>query len=234
MEQEDKYFDKIHTMCTTLSKQNVVELKNNLKDMITRSAPTTLPEGMPKVADVSKMLKADLCKWTGALIYGKEGLLSYQAHLESIIDDDIDSIPKEFKDPVNLSVMTHPVVTNDGQTMDKSTFNQCMAGDGQQCPITRQRLKYAAPNYLVQTLMDKWFQAKLGVTLDSLKNERHAVHVAAIAQAPQDHVLRMAGTLDHALETHNILAEALRVPRPGGNIPRDIYYQTLDAARLGY
>lgn len=90
------------------------------------------------------------------------------------------SIPNDFCCPISLELMSDPVVVSTGQTYDRSSIAQWMAGGHKTCPNSGQTLVNTdlIPNRALRSLTSHWC-ARNSVPCSVHENSRGAVTVVA-------------------------------------------------------
>jgi hypothetical protein len=148
--------------CSELSKNSVVQLRKLYTDLLQAQGPK---EGVrPRAA--TSMYKQELCTAVSDML---QEPISFEGHYEQIIENAHDlNLPIWMLDVVSQQVMTKPMVTPHGQTLDESTYKQCK-DRRQRCPITRQQLTGASLNVGLRDAIDHWLMDHLAVSLDQLK-----------------------------------------------------------------
>jgi hypothetical protein len=148
--------------CSELSKNSVVQLRKLYTDLLQVQGPKQGVRPRP----VNRMYKHDLCTAISDMLHEP---IPFEGHYEEIIENahDLD-LPPWMLDVVSNEVMTKPMVTSHGQTLDESTYKQCR-DRGQRCPITRQELTGASLNVGLRDAISQWLMDHLAVSLDQLK-----------------------------------------------------------------
>lgn len=97
---------------------------------------------------------------------------------------DLSALPKDFCCPISLELMGDPVVVATGQTYDRQSITQWIAGGHQTCPNSGQNLGNAAliPNRAISSLISHWCAAN-GVPSNSPASGRTASSVPTASKA---------------------------------------------------
>lgn len=80
---------------------------------------------------------------------------------DELLDDDLDEAPPEFKCPITLSIMKHPVLMPDGQTYELEAIKKALSFKPLS-PVTRQPMKMnqGITNYALKNLIEKYIREK--------------------------------------------------------------------------
>ena len=137
--------------CSKTGKKRVEQLRMLVRKYINEKIKAGETGWEDYAKRIQKWNKKQLCSWLG---YQKE--IQHKA------------VPEEFKDPVNLCIMTRPVVLPDGHSVDEKTF-LTMQAKNIRCPLTRTVIphNYKAPvNWNLKKLIEKFLE-KQALSYDS-------------------------------------------------------------------